>query len=515
MKMKGISEELEKAILQFSNTGKLGEKIEMSFSSFEDTLDKSIGNLSYDSIISINRIDNGYIYFSTYAMYFRQGNILNSKYICVPYLSIKDLRISNANTNKQELHISYLTENNIKEEAILEEKKMDELALNSLIMTLQKIEVSEFVYDRYISLEELGKSIWERIIELMIYMLNNEGKGLYYAYVLAYERNLENEWELLNSFDTKKYNFFVDEILNSVPLMSVRYTSNSLVKLLIQMINYMNQKGGIKRGSISHQSNEIIKYINRDFMDNDSLSMLLLYQTGDDFTYERLYKAYQSLNSNMIDYVSVEKEINNELKEKETDFLHRKNYKPRSIILPDKYLRIIEDEEENYRYFDDNIILNIKVKNNKNKYERSLYRLIEDFRRKGDSCRGLIEVDKYDNWSYILEKVSGSNGQLDYEAVLYIKSSKKEKEIVIRASGRAEKDTRDIDVYTKLKQIMPSTKVIFENWKRDPYDYEYSKGILMNYSEMEAFDEDYPNHPLSRIRIVLKDIISLNLLKQL
>ena len=41
---------------------------------------------------------------------------------------------------------------------------------------------------------------------------------------------------------------------------------------------------------------------------------------------------------------------------------------------------------------------------------------------------------------------------------------------------------------------------------KDPYDDNYSKGRLMNYSEKEEFDKDFPDHPLTIVRTKMKEI---------
>ena len=41
---------------------------------------------------------------------------------------------------------------------------------------------------------------------------------------------------------------------------------------------------------------------------------------------------------------------------------------------------------------------------------------------------------------------------------------------------------------------------------KDPYDENFTKGRLMNYSEKEEYDKDFPNHPLSIVRTKMKEI---------
>lgn len=45
-----------------------------------------------------------------------------------------------------------------------------------------------------------------------------------------------------------------------------------------------------------------------------------------------------------------------------------------------------------------------------------------------------------------------------------------------------------------------------QGWLYDPYGVELPDAILMNLSEQEMFDEAFPDHPLSRVRFILKAI---------
>lgn len=41
---------------------------------------------------------------------------------------------------------------------------------------------------------------------------------------------------------------------------------------------------------------------------------------------------------------------------------------------------------------------------------------------------------------------------------------------------------------------------------KDPYDESFTKGRLMNYSEKEEFDKDFPDHPLTIVRTKMKEL---------
>lgn len=46
----------------------------------------------------------------------------------------------------------------------------------------------------------------------------------------------------------------------------------------------------------------------------------------------------------------------------------------------------------------------------------------------------------------------------------------------------------------------------FLNWFSDPYNDDFAGGVLMNKSEQDLYDEEFPDHPLSRARQLLEQI---------
>lgn len=45
-----------------------------------------------------------------------------------------------------------------------------------------------------------------------------------------------------------------------------------------------------------------------------------------------------------------------------------------------------------------------------------------------------------------------------------------------------------------------------KNWFEDPYDPDFKQGTLMNKSELEKYDHEFPEHPLSVARSLIKSI---------
>lgn len=69
-----------------------------------------------------------------------------------------------------------------------------------------------------------------------------------------------------------------------------------------------------------------------------------------------------------------------------------------------------------------------------------------------------------------------------------------------------------------LSQMLNSGEVKFgeaglENWFEDPYDPTFKKGTLMNKSELEKYDIEFPQHPLSVVRNSIIDVVKKTIFK--
>ena len=70
------------------------------------------------------------------------------------------------------------------------------------------------------------------------------------------------------------------------------------------------------------------------------------------------------------------------------------------------------------------------------------------------------------------------------------------------------RDNIVLAMYSNAKKT--SMEDTMKAWFRDPYDSEFKRGFLMNKSEESVFDEQFPNHPLSVARALVKFIVENN-----
>ncbi|MBS0031046.1 hypothetical protein ACTJJ0_29070 [Chitinophaga sp. 22321] len=47
---------------------------------------------------------------------------------------------------------------------------------------------------------------------------------------------------------------------------------------------------------------------------------------------------------------------------------------------------------------------------------------------------------------------------------------------------------------------------LLSDWSADPYDKNFTEGVLMNRAEQQVFDASFPEHPLTRARQLITQI---------
>ena len=65
-----------------------------------------------------------------------------------------------------------------------------------------------------------------------------------------------------------------------------------------------------------------------------------------------------------------------------------------------------------------------------------------------------------------------------------------------------------------LQQMLANHELAFNEqgempgWMRDPYDEKIQSPVMMNCAEEAKYDREFPDHPLSRVRVVLDEILA-------
>lgn len=140
--------------------------------------------------------------------------------------------------------------------------------------------------------------------------------------------------------------------------------------------------------------------------------------------------------------------------------------------------------------------------------------LIEGIHKSVDKDQALIEVGTgRTNWHkqyiYSIVKTLKENG-VQYFVLLHLQRFA-EKDLCIKAFYDEQGVTgqREALVYAMLQSDGTLDKLGGLNgWSVDSYDHSFKHDFLMNLSELEQFDELFPNHPLTLARQMIKQVVN-------
>lgn len=127
-----------------------------------------------------------------------------------------------------------------------------------------------------------------------------------------------------------------------------------------------------------------------------------------------------------------------------------------------------------------------------------------------DAGGGLIQADITKVGGYAaaktIFKLPQENGAFTYLSSITIPFANCSYVIKIQAPDLEASGKREAlitDQLLKKGELEVDGKEI-KGWRQDPYQSDYAKGSLMNQSEKEVYDKDFPDHPLSMSREFLK-----------
>lgn len=132
--------------------------------------------------------------------------------------------------------------------------------------------------------------------------------------------------------------------------------------------------------------------------------------------------------------------------------------------------------------------------------------------------QGLIKVEhgttRHGNsYVYSIVKTRQEPSTMQYTLALHIKKASQPICVMGFFSEQGVTGKREAAVFSMCIdnneiQLGISNDII--GWSKDPYDANYDKGITMNLSEREIYDEYFPEHCLSQLRSFVSQFLEIN-----
>lgn len=129
-----------------------------------------------------------------------------------------------------------------------------------------------------------------------------------------------------------------------------------------------------------------------------------------------------------------------------------------------------------------------------------------------DSNTGIVEVDikQKNNLSFTstIFKIPQHESGMTYTGSLIFPFESCSFVLKVTAAESSPTGMREAIVGNKLlaKGEVNLTEKGIEGWAFDPYDSKVQSGVLMNKAEAPEYDDEFPDHPLSRVRKLMKQI---------
>ena len=133
--------------------------------------------------------------------------------------------------------------------------------------------------------------------------------------------------------------------------------------------------------------------------------------------------------------------------------------------------------------------------------------------------QGLIEVNNgitKDKNHFVYTIVKDYHTQLGTSYIITMHIVKNNDNICIQGqfseqSLIGKRDSTIFNIAIKNKWIeFDKDNNTYTNWSKDPYNNEFCYGTPMNLSEKKDFDDMFPEHPLSKLRLLISYIIENN-----
>lgn len=132
-----------------------------------------------------------------------------------------------------------------------------------------------------------------------------------------------------------------------------------------------------------------------------------------------------------------------------------------------------------------------------------------------DDGQGLIEVDsgktsRGKKFIYSIVKSKMEPSGIQYCLTLHLQGAKACLNITGFFDEAGTTGTREAAVLEALMRNGKSHEELLANWSKDPYDPQFSRGLLANASEGKDLDSYFPQHPLSVARGFIQSLIAMN-----
>ena len=258
----------------------LGEPVELTETDMKCELADLPVWVAFDSLVAATKINNGYLIFTTYAMYLKEGGVLFGKYVRIPYESICYDRITTASGRKKgtrKLDIPYLDEEGVIRSVTVDDTAVTEEKLLDLILELGRERPTVSDTDIVTPLHLQSVEVKAAFLSLLIYALKAEGISLLDAYVMAQGWDMIDSWnELVDVIgDGDDYSAYADAFVDMIPYPSSRIVALTALEQIIGVISHNNLVEEREITQITLNAEGLARKLDKTNMNDEDFNVIL------------------------------------------------------------------------------------------------------------------------------------------------------------------------------------------------------------------------------------------------
>ena len=227
--------------------------------------------LDLGTIISISRVGNGYLFFSTCALYLKSGSSSKDQYIRIPYSSVIANKISmglGRAKGTRKLMVTYTNESG-EVTATIDDTKIQEEKLRDLLKVILSPDYPFADNDMSLNLPELDAKEQELYFKALGNILHRGGYGMAEMYLIMDDYSLSERWNEISAdfSDDEELESNIRKFLKNVPYPSNHSIPQQAVVLALQTICRTNILEGRDVSMITDETERLVR-----LFDNGKLS---------------------------------------------------------------------------------------------------------------------------------------------------------------------------------------------------------------------------------------------------
>lgn len=222
-----------------------GECMNLDEEALVKELSKTNPRIAFDTFIAATKVGNGYLIFTTHALYLKTGNALFGEYVCLPYKNILPSEITTTTgkkSNTRKLIIPFIDSSKCRISVSVDDSKIIEEKLRDLILSILDSNCPIAQTDSAITLNELCFEGRASYLAIVAYIFKAEQYSLLDAYLLAEKLQIVEQWNFLTDMiqSDEQFRIEVRKFKTYIPYPSLRIVLFSAMDEIMNLMAHTN-----------------------------------------------------------------------------------------------------------------------------------------------------------------------------------------------------------------------------------------------------------------------------------